>query len=78
MSRGGFRIEFEGDGFLYKMCRNMAGTLLSAGREKIGMDEIKALFEAKDRREGDTAAPPQGLFLIKVEYPLEFFQTKDK
>ncbi len=65
---GGFRLEFEGDGFLYKMVRNITGTLLDVGRKKIAPEEIPALFEKKDRRQISSAAPPHGLFLIKVNY----------
>ncbi len=65
---GGLRLEFEGNGFLYKMVRNITGTLLDAARGKIAIEEIPKLFEAKDRRLAPAAAPPQGLFLMKVSY----------
>jgi tRNA pseudouridine38-40 synthase len=66
---GGFRLEFEGNGFLYKMVRNITGTLLDVGRKKLTPEEIPSLFEAKDRKQMSSAAPPQGLFLMKVNYP---------
>lgn len=66
---GGFRLEFEGDGFLYKMVRNITGTLLDVGRKKISPDAIPSLFEKKDRRQMSSSAPPKGLFLMKVNYP---------
>jgi tRNA pseudouridine38-40 synthase len=65
---GGVRLEFEGDGFLYKMVRNITGTLLDVGRKKLSPDVIPALFDKKDRRQLSCAAPPQGLFLMKVNY----------
>ena len=65
---GGIRLEFEGNGFLYKMVRNITGTLLEVARGKISVDEIPKLFEAKDRRIAPPAAPPHGLFLMKVNY----------
>jgi tRNA pseudouridine38-40 synthase len=65
---GGFRLEFEGNGFLYKMVRNIVGTLLEVGTGKIKIDQIPLIFEAKDRRLAGRAAPPQGLFLVKVHY----------
>lgn len=64
----GFRLEFEGNGFLYKMCRNLAGTLLAAGRGQITPEGIRQLLAAKDRKLGFTAAPPHALFLIRVDY----------
>lgn len=66
---GGIRLEFEGDGFLYKMVRNITGVLLDVGRKKIVPAEIPSLFEKKDRRQISCSAPPKGLFLMKVNYP---------
>jgi tRNA pseudouridine38-40 synthase len=64
----GYRFEFEGEGFLYKMVRNIMGTLLEVGSGKLAVSDIPALFEAKDRRKAGRTAPPQGLFLIRVDY----------
>lgn len=61
-------LEFEADGFLYRMVRNIMGTILDVARGKIGLDQIPRIFEAKDRRQAGTCAPPQGLFLVKVIY----------
>lgn len=66
--KGGLRLEFEGDGFLYKMVRNITGTLLDAGSSKIDPDEIPRIFAAKDRRKAGPAVPPHGLFLMQVIY----------
>lgn len=66
--KGGVRLEFEGDGFLYKMVRNITGTLLDIGRGKISKEKIEEIFAAKDRRRAASAAPPEGLFLMKVRY----------
>lgn len=65
---GGIRLEFEGNGFLYKMVRNITGTLLDVGRGKLLLESIPQLFEARDRRLAPPAAPARGLFLIKVNY----------
>lgn len=65
---GGFRLEFEGNGFLYKMVRNITGTLLDVGRKKLLPTSIPTLLTTKDRKQMSSAAPPQGLFLIKVNY----------
>lgn len=65
---GGVRLEFEGDGFLYKMVRNITGTLLEVAAGKRPVEEIKAIFAAKDRRKAGQAAPSQGLFLMQVHY----------
>lgn len=64
----GIRLEFEGDGFLYKMVRNIVGVLLEIGNGKRNYEDIKRIFEARDRRLAGVAVPPQGLFLMKVNY----------
>lgn len=63
------RLELEGNGFLYKMVRNIVGTLLDISSGKMKIDQIKDLFAAKDRRRAGRAAPPHGLFLMEVKYP---------
>jgi len=65
---GAFRLEFTGNGFLYKMVRNIVGTLIYIARGKISLGRLQQLFEAKDRRKAPSPAPPQGLFLISVGY----------
>jgi tRNA pseudouridine38-40 synthase len=66
---GGVTLEFEGDGFLYKMVRNIVGTLVEVASAKRPIEDIPIIFEAKDRRRAGKAAPPQGLFLMRVVYP---------
>lgn len=66
---GGFRLEFEGNGFLYKMVRNIVGTLLEVATHKRAVDDILKLLAAKDRRAAGMAAPAKGLFLVKINYP---------
>lgn len=67
---GGLRLEFEGNGFLYKMVRNIVGTLLEVACRKRPLDEIPQIFDAKDRRRAGKTAPPEGLFLMEVLYKL--------
>ena len=56
----------EGDGFLYKMCRGIVGTLVQIGRGKFRADEIKRMLAQKDRRVAGMTAPAHGLVLWKV------------
>lgn len=65
---GGVRLEFEADGFLYRMVRNLVGTLLEIGKSSIEPEAIKSILAAKDRKKAHSSAPPQGLFLMKVNY----------
>ena len=65
---GGVRLEFEGDGFLYKMVRNIVGTLLDICAGKILKEQIPTIIVSKDRRLAGKAAPPHGLYLVEVKY----------
>lgn len=64
----GIRLEFEGDGFLYKMVRNIVGTLLEIAQNKLPIHAIPQILAQKDRRCAGPTAPPKGLFLYKVQY----------
>jgi tRNA pseudouridine38-40 synthase len=65
---GGARLEFEGDGFLYKMIRNIVGTLLDICAGKIDEKQLPAILKAKDRKRAGRTAPPHGLYLVEVKY----------
>lgn len=67
---GGLRLEFEGDGFLYKMVRNIVGTLVDVASHRLTLEDIPLIFQAKDRRKASKAAPAHGLFLMRVMYDL--------
>ena len=61
-------IVIEGDGFLYKMCRGIAGTLIRVGEEKLKPSEITRILKSRDRRVAGMTAPAHGLVLWKVFY----------
>jgi tRNA pseudouridine38-40 synthase len=61
-------VIIEGDGFLYKMCRGIVGTLVQIGLGKFPAGEIGAMLEKRDRRVAGMTAPAQGLVLWKVFY----------
>ncbi len=65
---GGVRLEFQGTGFLYKMVRNITGTLLEISTGKIPLQSLPEIFAAKDRRKAGQTAPAHGLFLTEVFY----------
>lgn len=64
----GIRLEYEGNGFLYKMVRNITGTLLDVAAGKISPSEIKEILYARNRCQAAATAPARGLFLVKVIY----------
>jgi tRNA pseudouridine38-40 synthase len=51
------------------MVRNIVGTLVEVGKGKIPPEEIEKILAGKDRRKAGPTAPPQGLWLMKVNYP---------
>ena len=61
-------IELTGNGFLYNMVRIIAGTLVEVGLEKIEPKEITNIIEAQDRTLAGKTLPPNGLYLLNVEY----------
>jgi len=61
-------IEIEGDGFLYKMVRNIVGVLLEVGTKRLEPTSVKTLLAQKDRKFVSPTAPAQGLCLVKVIY----------
>jgi tRNA pseudouridine38-40 synthase len=70
LKRSGAQLTFiiEGDGFLYKMCRGIVGTLVQIGQGKIPADEIQKILAHKDRCAAGMTAPAHGLVLWKVYY----------
>ena len=56
------------DGFLYNMVRIMVGTLLFVSEGKIKKGELVKIINSKDRKRAGKTAPPQGLYLNKVNY----------
>ncbi len=70
LRRSGSLLTFiiEGDGFLYKMCRGIVGTLVQVGQGKIEPDEIRKILAHRDRRVAGMSGPAHGLVLWKVYY----------
>lgn len=56
------------NGFLNHMVRNMAGVLAAAGKGKLAPEDVPALLASQNRKLAPPTAPPQGLFLVEVNY----------
>jgi len=65
---GAFYLELKGDGFLYKMVRNIVGTLLAVARGKIPLTAVEEILAKQDRRAAPQTAPAHPLFLLSVLY----------
>jgi len=61
-------IEMWASAFLKQMARAIVGTLTEVGTGKRRPEEIKTILEAKDRERAGVTAPPQGLYLVCVDY----------
>ena len=70
-------LTFEGGGFLKHMVRNIVGTLVQVGKDKIKASDMKRILESKDRSQAGPTAQPQGLCLINVEYPKNIKLSKE-
>jgi tRNA pseudouridine38-40 synthase len=62
------KINFSAKSFLHHQVRNMVGTLVLAGKEKIKPEEMKVILEAKDRTKSGPNAPSCGLYFVGVDY----------
>lgn len=61
-------ISVTGNHFLYKMVRNIVGTLVHVGCGKIGKEKILSILNSADRTLAGVTAPAHGLFLNKILY----------
>lgn len=62
------RLHAEGRSFLHHQVRNMAGTLVMVGDGRWQPADVKTALEAKDRTKGGPTAPPEGLYLVRIDY----------
>lgn len=62
------RIEICGNNFLYKMVRNLVGTLTYVGSGKIDIAAIPAIVASGDRTQAGVTAPAHGLCLYRIYY----------
>lgn len=61
-------FKISASGFLKNMVRNIMGTLVDVGLNKIEPKQFEAIFMAKDRHLAGKTAPARGLFLKQVNY----------
>lgn len=70
IEENGTKIAFTytGNGFLYNMVRILTGTLLEVGLGKRRPEDMQKILDAKNREAAGMTVPPEGLFLMDVEY----------
>ncbi len=62
------RIETRARSFLHNQVRSMVGSLKLVGEGRWSMLELRQALDARDRGACGPVAPPQGLYLVKVDY----------
>jgi tRNA pseudouridine38-40 synthase len=61
-------IEFDGDGFLYKMVRLIVGSLVKCALGKLPAQDLTDRLASAHVGSARFAAPPEGLFLVRIRY----------
>lgn len=61
-------LHFAARSFLHRQVRSMTGSLVEVGMGRWTPDDLKAALDAADRTRCGQVAPPDGLYLTRVEY----------
>jgi len=59
-------LDVVGDAFLYKMVRNIAGSLLDVGQGRLPAEDLAGILASADRTRAGATAVPEGLTLVRV------------
>jgi tRNA pseudouridine38-40 synthase len=65
-------IEIEANAFLMHMVRNIVGVLIQVGSKRQPPEWVQTVLEACDRRAAAQTIAPNGLYLVRVEYPQHY------
>ena len=66
-------VELQASGFLYGMVRLVMGQLVAVGERRLSLAAFERRWRTRARHEVKEAAPPQGLCLLRVGYPVPVF-----
>ena len=69
-------IRITGKSFLYKMVRNIVGTMVYYAQKKISAETIEKIFLSNDRTYAGITAPAHGLSLLQIHYSGFFSSIK--
>jgi tRNA pseudouridine38-40 synthase len=65
-------LDVVANAFLHHMVRNIAGLLIHIGCGDWPVEQAASVLAGRDRRLNAPTAPPDGLYLARVDYPAEF------
>jgi tRNA pseudouridine38-40 synthase len=65
-------IDIRANAFLHHMVRNIAGSLMAVGTGRRPPGWLAGVMRGRDRTLAADTAPPEGLYLLGVEYPPEY------
>ena len=65
-------LDVSANGFLYRMVRNIAGSLMQVGSGERDAAWLREVLEQRDRRAAGATAGPEGLYFTGVRYPVAF------
>ena len=68
-----FVYQVKANRFLRGMVRALVATMLKVGRNKTNLDNFRTIIESQDCTLADFSAPPNGLFLVQVTFPNNYF-----
>lgn len=60
--------------FLRGMVRGLVGTMLQVGRGKVSIENLHSIIANRDCTKTNFAVPGHGLYLVKVNYPSNYFK----
>ncbi len=66
-------VELQASGFLYGMVRLLMGQLVAVGEGRLEPEIFRRRWRERSRADVKEAAPPQGLCLLRVGYPVPVF-----
>ena len=55
------------------MVRFLVGTMVEIAQRRRPVSDLGALLRSRDNHEASKPAPPEGLFLVSVRYPVECY-----
>jgi tRNA pseudouridine38-40 synthase len=61
-------IQIKGDRFLYKMARCLVGSLVALAKGNLSLTQVASALKQRERSKMGPTAPPQGLFLHRIDY----------